>query len=336
MTYSGSPKVLQGGGDANADNVCLVTMRLLEVGTNSFALGRDNSVDVFNDTAGVNALSSTNEVHDNTNKLYSGTVVQAEIGGGAAGNISFGDAVAESKHVGMRFASTYTGAISSVTVTVGSLTVAFDSVCSFYTVAVGFPPKPNTGAQVGGNSSTLNLGATGVKTYTWASNAPSLTSGTNYYVVFSDSGTSGNVTLMTVAAAGGQYRTDADDTLADVGADQYATDLMLAIKSKTNMTLVSAIVNANSQPGRARLLMVYDPVDSTTPNTDLKGYVSRDGGSTYTQVTFVGQSIYSGTKKMLVGEADISGQPAGTTMVYKIETLNTKEININNASMSWS
>jgi hypothetical protein len=51
----------------------------------------------------------------------------------------------------------------------------------------------------------------------------------------------------------------------------------------TNMTLLSNAQTAQAAPTEGRLMLYEEDVDSVTLNTDLKGYVSRDGGTTYTQ-----------------------------------------------------
>ena len=50
--------------------------------------------------------------------------------------------------------------------------------------------------------------------------------------------------------------------------------------------------------------------------------------------------VYSGPRRLLSGSVDISGQPSGTNMKYKIETLNqaagTKETRVYGTSMAWA
>ena len=85
----------------------------------------------------------------------------------------------------------------------------------------------------------------------------------------------------------------------------------------------------------------YPSVGTTTLNTDLKAYVSRDNGTTYTQATLTGKGSYSGTTQIAsVHNLDISGQPAGTSMRWKVETLNqsqgVKVTRLNGMSLGWS
>ena len=50
-------------------------------------------------------------------------------------------------------------------------------------------------------------------------------------------------------------------------------------------------------------------------------------------------SPYTGTEgdtRILSGSVDISGQPAGSNMKYKIETLNNKNLKLHGASLLWA
>ena len=107
-----------------------------------------------------------------------------------------------------------------------------------------------------------------------------------------------------------------------------------------NMTLVSNAQTAAAAPTTGRL-MIYEEAEAgtITLDTDLKGWVSRDGGTTYTQTPLTVDATYETGKRLISGSVDISGQPAGTEMKYKIETLNQSESKIcrlHGASMLWA
>ena len=117
----------------------------------------------------------------------------------------------------------------------------------------------------------------------------------------------------------------------------------LSSASGSNMTLVSTSTTAQAgTTDTGDVVMLYTPsTGTTTLNTDLKAYVSRDDGTTYTQATLVGKGSYSGTTQIASAhDLDISAQPAGTTMRWKVETLNqsngVKETRINGMSLGWS
>jgi hypothetical protein len=109
------------------------------------------------------------------------------------------------------------------------------------------------------------------------------------------------------------------------------------------MTLVSTATTAEAgTTGTGDVVMLYTPATGTTTlNTDLKAYVSRDNGTTYTQATLVGKGSYSGTTEIASAHSlDISAQPAGVAMRWKVETLNqsngVKETRVNGMSLGWS
>ena len=107
-----------------------------------------------------------------------------------------------------------------------------------------------------------------------------------------------------------------------------------------NATLVSNAQTAQAQPDTARITVFEHPsTGTTTVNTDIKAYASRDNGTTYTQITLADDGEYESGKKLLSGSADISGQPAGTSMRYKIETLNqssSKITRLHGVSLQWA
>ena len=108
------------------------------------------------------------------------------------------------------------------------------------------------------------------------------------------------------------------------------------------MTLVSTSTTAEAgTTDTGDFVILYTPqVGTTTLNTDLVASVSRDNGTTYTAATLVGKGSYSGTTQIASAHnIDISGQPAGVTMRWKVATANqdaSKETRINGVSLGWS
>ena len=132
-----------------------------------------------------------------------------------------------------------------------------------------------------------------------------------------------------------------DETGVDTGSSTNETydasnDLYSPTGGNTNMTLISNAQTANAAPDEGRLILYEQDVDSITLDTDIKGYVSRDGGTTYTQTPLVENATYETGKRLLSGSVDISGQPAGTSMKYKVETLNNKNLKLHGASLLWA
>ena len=108
-----------------------------------------------------------------------------------------------------------------------------------------------------------------------------------------------------------------------------------------NLTLQSTDVTAESTPTYGEFVtLIENAAGTATLNTDIKGYVSRDSGTTFTQGTLVDEGTW-GTNKQILGfhDLDISAQPSGVAMCYKIETLNqsasSKETRIYATSIGW-
>jgi hypothetical protein len=121
-----------------------------------------------------------------------------------------------------------------------------------------------------------------------------------------------------------------------------------------NMVIQSEGYEANSIPTSARIVIFeqdavlsYEPevVETVTPNTDIKVYISRDGGTTFTQATdlkyefniyqeVVWGSIYNNVN-FLVGTVDLLSQPNGKEICYKITTHNNKDLLIRAVAVNW-
>ena len=107
-----------------------------------------------------------------------------------------------------------------------------------------------------------------------------------------------------------------------------------------NLTLISTATTAQAVPTTVRMVLdEYTSTGTSTLNTDIKAYASRDGGTTYTQVTLASQGTIETNHRLLSGSVDVSGQPSGTSIKYKIETLNqsvSKQTRVYGTSMAWA
>ena len=105
-----------------------------------------------------------------------------------------------------------------------------------------------------------------------------------------------------------------------------------------NFQLESANYTAATQPDNVRIVFdEYTASGSSTIGTDVKAWASRDGGTTFTEFTnLASQGTIESNHRLVTGSVDISGQPAGTNMRYRIITYNTKDIRIYGTSLTWS
>ena len=102
-----------------------------------------------------------------------------------------------------------------------------------------------------------------------------------------------------------------------------------------NMVLVSEIAVAETAPDEAFIVVWQEDVDSVTLNTDLIAAVSRDDGTTWTNVTLVEEANLS-TGRILAGSADISAQPSDTDILWRLTVANSKEMKVHGVGISWS
>jgi hypothetical protein len=103
-----------------------------------------------------------------------------------------------------------------------------------------------------------------------------------------------------------------------------------------NMTLVSNAFTATAVPTVARVATFIDPQESITINTDFTAEVSRDGGTTWTAATLALVSNPVGTVEQYEGTVSISAQPSGSSMKYRLKTLNNKDIDVTGTVFQWS
>jgi hypothetical protein len=112
-----------------------------------------------------------------------------------------------------------------------------------------------------------------------------------------------------------------------------------AYESFDDMELISTATTAQAQPERANIVLTYsNGYGTTVVGTDLKAYVSRDNGTTYTEFTLATKTPTTGEIMVVARGLDISGQPAGTSMRYKISTHNqsaNKSTWLHGASLTW-
>jgi hypothetical protein len=110
-----------------------------------------------------------------------------------------------------------------------------------------------------------------------------------------------------------------------------------------NLTLQSVANTALTAPTTGDICMLIENSSGTaTLNTDIKAWVSRNGGTGWDQATLVDKGTWgSGTKKIVTANnVAFSNSASGTDMRYKITTHNqsagTKETRIHATSLAWA
>ena len=89
-------------------------------------------------------------------------------------------------------------------------------------------------------------------------------------------------------------------------------------------------------------MLIENGAGTATLNTDIKAYVSRNGGTGWDQATLVDKGTWgSGTKKIVTANnVAFSNSASGVDMRYKITTHNqsagSKETRIHATSLAWA
>jgi len=107
--------------------------------------------------------------------------------------------------------------------------------------------------------------------------------------------------------------------------------------SATATDVVSQSFTAASVPTSARIVVFEEDLDTPTLNTDIVAKVSRDGGSNYSTATLSDSGYVTGSsgQRILTGTADVSGQPSGSSMRWKLE-LRNNTVKIHGVSLQWA
>lgn len=168
---------------------------------------------------------------------------------------------------------------------------------------------------------------------------------TKNLIVAHDGTVTGNIRFSAgVASVNSYYKfsvAEADSTAPTGYTLQAATVYMLdQIEVRTgagnNMTVASTAFTAASAPASEKITARIIAVDPVTLNTDLLMDVSRDGGTTWTQVTLAEKFTQQGSVKVIESnDLDISGQPSGVAPRWRIRTANNKMVEILDMALYW-
>lgn len=295
--------------------------------------------DAFDDETGVNTGGSTNQAYDAANDWYapvttSSTVFSRAISGsdGLAGytvrtRIKAGQISSSGSKIRLNFQISGAGVLQKMYVGYPAATGdAYDFVAAPTQVTFdGGSPSRTFSAAGSVASDIMNFALDNTKDLL-----------VSWYVT--GSGNAINASSTNVDS----YHKSGDDA-ASVDATGYTASAnysrgIASVEtgfSTSNMTLVSAAYTAANVPSTARVaLQLVEPV-AITINTDVTAEVSRDGGTTWTAVTLALSTNLNGVK-VYEGIATISGQPSGTSMRWRVKTVNNKNVDVSGVVLQWS
>lgn len=102
-----------------------------------------------------------------------------------------------------------------------------------------------------------------------------------------------------------------------------------------NMTLLSTAIVSNGISGGARIVILEEDVDNITINADLKVFVSRDNGITFTEAVLSKDGNFLNKFNVYTAIVDVSSQPEDLNFVYKICSYNNKNLKIYSCGLNW-
>ncbi len=298
----------------------------------------DQTIDDFQDASGIDASTSTGETR-NASNYYSAVSASSD----AAAWV---------------FGAQASGASYGTTIDAGGLrpSAAFDSSAN-QNQSTGYYDDSGEkwigkDAGAGVTQTASNWSASGSNDYgfnnPWANGNPTIkleysSNGTDWTQATSatSSGAPGTVGSSFTETAGYRYWRISMTSSGDLRVADFS---LYGVKTTTtynsSMSLVSNSTTAQATPTTGDIVMTYtDGSGTATVNTDLKAYISRDNGTTWTQATLSSEGTTGGHTILTAHNVDISSQPSGTSMRYKIETLNqsaSKETRIQAVSLGWS
>jgi len=119
--------------------------------------------------------------------------------------------------------------------------------------------------------------------------------------------------------------------------DSYTKLLLpLNVLVVENMTLQSIGYVSNYVPTSARIVVLEEDIDDVEENIELTAQVSRDGGTTWSDVNLSKDREFGdGTLNMFVGSVDVSEQPNGELMVWRVKTNNNVDCRLRGVSLYW-
>ena len=94
------------------------------------------------------------------------------------------------------------------------------------------------------------------------------------------------------------------------------------LPQQDGFTLLSEIFTQETVPNNVYAILLVEDDGSTVFNTDFKLFVSRDGGTTFTEAVLALKGTFDSTRKIYIAEISIGSQPSDLDFVYKITTEN--------------
>ena len=317
---------------ANKDDIALLAFKTQANGNLARYNLVDQSVDSFEDASGVDASASTGETRDTTGKYYSGSTPAAY----QYWRAELENTPTASQH---RYMEARVSDASGVIAGLGSSNLSTGAGAESLNVTY-----TDWNNMFDGNTSNYWLDDNGCQTTGWVQidfGSGSEKSLTQFEFYMGSNSTNAQWAIKydstDTGGTGGTWVKIAD---LDPSATSQWNSVTFSAVTYTNMTLISNAQTAQSAPTTGDLVITYtDGAGTATVNTDIKAYISRDGSAYTSAVTLASQGTTGGHTILTANGVDLSGITSGTSMRWKIETLNqsvSKSTRMHAVSLGWS
>ena len=298
----------------------------------------DGIADPFKDETDVDTSTSTNETYDATGDYY--TSLGADTALDLSGLTETADGIGAVTRTAAKFDGTTVQNIASSTIwNTDATAFAFGvdhgsgNTRVIKSATYTCPTDSNGGffaASSGGNLTFKMQGSTDDSS--WVDLGGNLTDD----FPFADSGRAVSHT-MTSTTAYRYHRVHVTKNSGSAGYLRLAEAQFFVAGSAVNMTLVSNAFTAASAPATGRIHIQVNAVDSITINSDLTAEISRNGGTSWTAATLVlKETLKDGTVAYEDSSVSLTSQSSGTSMKYRIKTLNTKQVQVHGVVLQWA
>jgi len=104
--------------------------------------------------------------------------------------------------------------------------------------------------------------------------------------------------------------------------------------AKKDMIIQSDSFTALTVPTESFITILHEPIDTVTLNSDFTAEVSRDGGTNFTAVTLT-KEVDLASGDIVSGLVDLTSQPSGTSLQYRLKTFNARDQKIHAVALEW-
>jgi hypothetical protein len=337
LAYAGG-----GGGSSVREiiNTLLGVHTTLDHTAGAYQLLCDAVVDAMETNAGADAATSLSALYSSSSDYWSPwgeTVNQSQTTATTNGNM--GDVAGVETRYAQTFAfsTAYQCPRVDVYLNAPNGSPTGNITCRIETTSGGLP----TGTLISAGASITRAAATGWVSFDFNSALQfgvAIPITTVYAIVIVVDNQNNNVYFKWGRNAAGGYAGGQACVSVDGGANWAAdtgADMAFKVYMGGNMRLQSIAFTAAVQPATVKIL-ILESDDTIDLNVDIVAKVSRDGGTTWTTAVLANKGLYgAGTFTMLYASVDVSAQPAGTSVKWRIETADEHIINIRCVALVW-